>query len=617
MSETNLPKANFDTPFQRGILKLALNDDFFATQLVRYIGPKDDTGRRNEASKINVFNTPQMVIIFDCICKAMAKYKTRPSDAHIRQYISEFAPAEQDLLLKTYEDIVNEDTHDEAYFKTHLKAFIQQVKLAVGFYNIREKWLVNTLATPDVMQGVIDDFRRVEFEQEDIVTAKDTRKIMSGSSNFLKRLIPTGIAPLDQAMLGGLPRETFVAILGGTNSGKSMFCISLGASAVRAGFKVLHIALEGMRGETPGRYMANLADVPYKQLMMEQLSSEQERRVLEVEEKVDNYKVYNLLSFGMAVEDVIAKCREIYKDFKFDMLIVDYAQILTSRVKSDNAFDTQEYIHQALTGVARELDCVFITPVQATRDAIKQQNSFKQNKSNELSDAPILQSNDMSGCIGIARAAGVILTINRTNDEIRRGWYRLFVEKQRMEQKGMIFGIKASFPTCNLVSNDLYDPLQQSGDAAIEDDGLQEDKYKSAGNKMLKAIEYREQNDNENLRKRISSLELSLRVEQGNVQTLMKTASLADKSMSEEDMNKLREQILAKESIINGIKEEMRPLLKMKYPNATPDLLKQSKDSLKDFEKEGTAPRAMIDQQKEVVRHLTILLDNSRNPNLN
>jgi hypothetical protein len=211
MSDLNLPMPNFDITFQRGILKIALQNDHFATQLARYLALD------NEAAKLNIFNVIQLKIIFDCIVKSLEKYQTRPSEAQVRQYISEFAPDEQTALLQTYQDVLSEDTHDEIYFKKHLKAFIQQVKMAVGLWSIREKWKQNKLETPDVMQGVVDGIRRVEFEEEDILGFDDLDHIFTDSQAMLKNLIPTGLEPLDRDLLGGLPRETLCVVLGGTN----------------------------------------------------------------------------------------------------------------------------------------------------------------------------------------------------------------------------------------------------------------------------------------------------------------------------------------------------------------------------------------------------------------
>jgi replicative DNA helicase len=365
MSDMNFPAPKFDTSFQRAVLKLALAEDFFAAQLVRYLSSD------RERIKINIFDTKQLQILFDCIVKSMDKYKTRPSDGQLRQFISEYAPEEQVALLKTYEDILASGTNDDAYYRQHLKAFIQQIKLAIGFSKIKNTWNSNKLETPDVMQSIVDEIRRVEFEDEDILTLEDIDEITNDAKHMLDKLIPTGLAPLDKDLLGGLPRETFVVALGSTNVGKSLFCISLACNAIRTNHKVLHISLEGMRNEALMRYTANLAQVPSRGLMQGDLTPPQKKQLDRIKEYEKNLRIHNMLGFGVTIEDLAAKCREIYKDFKFDMLLVDYSQLLESKQKTEGSRQTQTYVHRALAAMSREFDCVVLSPVQATRGAQK------------------------------------------------------------------------------------------------------------------------------------------------------------------------------------------------------------------------------------------------------
>ncbi len=64
-------------------------------------------------------------------------------------------------------------------------------------------------------------------------------------------------------MSGGVRCVVLVAVLGSSNAGKSLFCSSLACSALRNGFRVLHINLEGTRDETIYKYVATLSDIPF------------------------------------------------------------------------------------------------------------------------------------------------------------------------------------------------------------------------------------------------------------------------------------------------------------------------------------------------------------------
>lgn len=598
MSEMDLPAPRFDTSFQRGVLKIALSEDYFASQLVRYLALD------KEVKKLNIFNTKQLQIIFDCISKSMAEYKTHPSDAQVRQYISEFAPEEQVELLSTYESILGEDTHDEEYFRRHLESFVQQVKMAVGFYKVREAWKSDRFETPDVMQAVIDGIRRVKFEKEDILTLNDIEQVTSDAQNMLAGLIPTGLAPLDKDLMGGLPRESFTAVLGGTNAGKSLFVISLGANAIRQGKKVLHVALEGMRNEALMRYTSNLTGVPIRGMIQNNLTPLQKEQLSRAKQYENNLKIHNMLGFGVTVEDLAAKCREIFKEYKFDMLIVDYSQILETRQKTEGARHVQAYVHRALSSMAREFNCVVVSPVQATRNAQKDQTAYK-SKKDDL-DLPILRSSDISESFEIARVAAVIITLNRTDEESKEGKLRIFLEKQRLEEKNKLYGVITKFAYCQLITDETYDPTAIVDTASIFDED-----NSPQNTSMNAAIQRREMDDRQNLRKKINDLIGQQYSINSSIMDAMKNAEADADSMSDEDRTNFQNWVEAEEAKKVKIIEEIKGSVALYYPGSTPELYKMAKESLSEVEKSGTAPISAIKEHKEKVRHLSYLFDRS------
>jgi KaiC/GvpD/RAD55 family RecA-like ATPase len=595
MSDINLPVPNFDTAFQRGILKLALKEDYFASQLVRYLGLD------NELKRITVFNTKQLQIIFDCIGKSLNTYNTRPSDAQVRQYIVEFAPEEQDAIASTYEQILSEDTHDETYFKSHLTAFVQQAKTGIGFYKIRECWKENKLATIDMMQEVIDGLRRVSFEQEDILTLANIESITSDTQASLGNVIPTGLEPLDKDLLGGLPREALVTVLGGTNVGKSLFCISVGANAVRSGFNVLHIQLEGQRNEALLRYASNLAGVPMRAMMQNTMSPMQRQQIGKVE-SYKNLQIRNMLGFGVTVEDLAAKCREIYKDYKFDMLIIDYSQLLDCRTKTEGYRHTQRYVHQALSSIARELSCVVVSPIQATREAHKDQTQYKSRKS-EDSQAPVLRSSDISEAFDIARVSAVIITLNRTDDEAREGKLRVYLEKQRMDEKNKTYGVMTDYSCCRLITKDTYDPRSiVLTEGVFEKDGDVQD-----GSKLAQVLQMKDRQAKEDLRKKIDKLTGEHFNINGQLQAAAKQFGVGE--MSDEEKTRYDAWKASTLSKRDGVLIELKGLVALYYPQATKELYETMKASLKDLEKDGTAPKENVREHKERIKHFSYLYD--------
>jgi replicative DNA helicase len=445
---------NFDLKFQAGLLKMALTDDYFCAQLLRYLG------QDNDLKEHVVFDNSQYHFIFETIVKSMEEFKMRPEEVQVRVAIQQFDEDRREPYYVALDQILNTQVTNEEFYRKHITAFVLRVKMYKGLADSKKLFKQNPNEAPDLLQKTLDSIKRIKFEKEDILSLSSVYTLVKKDTDKSAK-IPTGLKRLDEDLGGGFPRETLVTVLGGSNAGKSIFCNSLGCSALRAGFKVLHINLEGTRDEVVYRYLSNLANVEFKKIEENTLSEFERTRVEEAVAKHDaNLKIRNMLNFGVTIEDVIAYCRECFKSFQFDVIIVDYGQLLKTKQKgADKGFDRQTEAYRGLDSLSKEFSCVVVSPAQSTREGMKKQNDFgKYSRPNVTEALPVLRSADLADCIEIARVSAIIITLNRTEEEEVRGWVRVFLEKQRRGRKAITYGVKAQYAKSNLIINDYYDP---------------------------------------------------------------------------------------------------------------------------------------------------------------
>jgi replicative DNA helicase len=403
-NNSDAPVMEFDITFEAAILKLALEDDYFCAQLVRYLASDEDL------DDLIIFTTDQFHYIFKIIADAFTKYKTRPMISQIRTAILQFSPAAREPYFKALEIISDADVHNKAFYQEHIATFVQTVKVFKANKKIKKLQREKPLEVPDLMQKLLDDIRKVQFEQEDVVSLTNFYGLLD-KNDATGNKIRTGLNQLDTDLRGGFPRETLVTILGSSNAGKTIFCTSLGCTALRDGYKVFHINLEGTRDEALYRYVANLADVDFNIIEEKSWSATEKVRLDEViSHYKDKLRIQNMLNFGATIEQLISCCRETYKEFPFDMLIVDYGQLLKTRTKYDKGTDRQTEAYRGLDSLSKEFKCVVISPAQATREGIKKQNDYIANRKNLDDRLPILRSADLADCIEIARVSAVIIT---------------------------------------------------------------------------------------------------------------------------------------------------------------------------------------------------------------
>lgn len=589
--EVDIEKPVFDIQFQAGLLKLCLRDDYFCSQIVRYLASDEDL------HEYIIFDSSQLHFIFKIIGRSIKEYKTRPTEAQIRTAILEFQEDEREPYFKALELILNVDTHNEEFFRRHISAFVKQVKMAKGFKKTKSIWKEHPNDTHEFMQKVIDDIRRVHFEKEDVLRLDQIYTFVKNNNDALTK-IPTGLTRLDEDMRGGFPRETLVTVLGASNAGKSIFCTSLGCSALRNGFKVLHINLEGTRDEVLYRYAANLGNIPFQRMEENTLSDSERMKIASVVEKYQGSLIIrNMLNFGVTVEDLISYCREIHKDFQFDVLVVDYGQLLDSKEKLEK-FDRQTKVYRGLDSISKEFKCVVISPAQSTRDGMKKQNEFSNLKRKDQEKLPVLRSADLADCIEIARVSAVILTLNRTEDEEQRGWLRVFLEKQRRGKKAITYGVKAHYDKSNLIVNDYYDPnslvhkmeedeeeKEEKNSSQVTLKNLNENKDR---NKLLPLEDVMETND-PNEREYNELIIAFDSIENERVSLL--------KKLDNEKDSKLLDGYSARLNEIKSRKRELKKkateLLPRFMPTASEELYQAVKASIKDkrSHSDGTAPQ--------------------------
>jgi replicative DNA helicase len=623
--QQEIEKPLFDVVFQMGVLKLALQDDYFCTQLVKYLAED------NDLDEYTIFDTDSLQEIFKIVVDSVQNFKNRPTEGQVRQKFNEYPESERQDYNDLLDSILQQDTHNEDYYRKFLQTYIQQVKMAKGFKKTRKVFKEHPENAPEYMQVVIDAIRRVSFDKEDVVTLKDLPALINEGATLNTRKIPTGVKELDIDLVGGLPRENLTVVLAGTNVGKSLFCISLGCNALQAvdengqnkGLKVLHINLEGQRDEAAKRYAANLSQIGYGDLIRGSFDDAARRRFEEVISKYgeDRLKIRNMLGFGATIEDLHVYLKEEYKNFRFDMVVVDYGQLLDSKVKTEGYRFTMSRVFRGLDSISKEFSAVVITPAQSTRNAQENQNTtFKgRNSSGGQEDrSHILRSTDISEAFEIARVSGVILTLNRTEEEERTNRLRLYLEKQRQGAKNKLYGLITNYSQSNLITGKTYNPFEVVIDHSAVDSKIDKKGNSSATLASIKHLTDAKQNQILAAKKqdeeefdgpikfidKLSQEYYTVRDELSRINSVYEDLREQDDYDKEEADKMLNNLNLLKERL-DAILIEARGMIGQAYPDANKETYGLIKKQLDDMKKTNGNPND-IQKLEKIVRHYEI-----------
>jgi replicative DNA helicase len=619
-----IEKQDYDIVFQMGVIKLAIQDDYFCTQLVKYLNDDKDL------EEYTIFDNENLQTVFKYISESFHKFNSRPTEGQLRQTFNDKNDEnEKKDLHDTLDMVLNQDVHNDQFYRDHLRAYIQFVKSAKGLVKARRAFKEKPSETPDIMQSIIDGIRRVSFDKEDIVTLKDLPGLITEGAAINTRKIPTGIIQLDKDLVGGLPRENLTVVLAGTNVGKSLFCISLGCQALKAcdengvnlGLKVLHINLEGQRDEAIKRYAANLAKINYVNLLKGDFDEPAKKRLEDVMNLFDENRllVRNMLGFGATVEDLIAYCRELYKNFRFDMVVVDYGQLLETKMKTDGLRFTMNRVFRGLDSISKEFGCVVISPAQSTRGGQEsQQQSFKGGRPVDgLLKAPVLRSTDISEAFEIARVSGVIITLNRTEEEEKTNKLRVYLEKQRQGAKNILYGLYTNYSQSNLITGKTYNPLEVVHDADAgnnrQENSIKDltknlknfkDLPKPKNTLTAQKVEMTPENEMISFFDRLDQEFITIKESYSRLRNNYDDLR-EDDAADPAELDNLKHQLTTIQARAKDILAEAKGLIYQAYPQATKELLENMKSQLKDL-KISNGNKNSIEELERKIRHLEL-----------
>jgi len=255
--------------------------------------------------------------------------------------------------------------------------------------------------------------------------------------------IPTPWVLFNDLLQGGLGEGDFGLIFGNPGGGKSWTLIALGAHAVQLGFNVVHYTLELGEDYVGRRYDACLTGIPVNNIMS--FKDQVEKEILELPGNL----VIKEYSPGKAsistIESHIQKCIDL--DFKPDLGIIDYVDLLRSKRNNRERKDEIDDIYLSTKGLARELKLPIWSVSQVNRAGAKDD---------------IIEGDKAAGSYDKIMITDVAISLSRKKEDKVAGTGRFHIMKNRYGGDGMTFGAKIDTSTGRFEIFNDYDDNEES-----------------------------------------------------------------------------------------------------------------------------------------------------------
>jgi replicative DNA helicase len=250
--------------------------------------------------------------------------------------------------------------------------------------------------------------------------------------------IPTPWDMFNNLMQGGLGSGDFGLIFGNPGGGKSWTLIALGGVAVELGYNVVHYTLELGEDYVGRRYDAFFTGIPVNEILKHKDKVESTITSLPGKLVVKEY------SPGKAsistLEAHIQKC--IDQDFKPDLIIIDYVDLLRSKRTNRERKDEIDDIYLSTKGLARELKVPIWSVSQVNRAGAKDD---------------IIEGDKAAGSYDKIMITDVAISLSRKKEDKVKGTGRFHIMKNRYGMDGMTFGAKIDTATGRMEIFDNYD----------------------------------------------------------------------------------------------------------------------------------------------------------------
>ena len=234
--------------------------------------------------------------------------------------------------------------------------------------------------------------------------------------------ISTGWEKIDALTKKGLGSGELGVVIAPTGAGKSMVLTHLGAQAIKAGKNVVHYTLELSESITGQRYDSCISGIPLNSLF------HQKEEVLETIADLEGTLVIKEYPTKTASTNTLRAHLEKLKkrNYKIDMILVDYADLLRSTTNFKEKRNELESIYENLRAIAQEYKCPLWTASQTNRTGL---------------NAEVVTMESISEAFNKCFVSDFICSISRTIKDKSANTGRLFVAKNRNGPDGLVFPI--------------------------------------------------------------------------------------------------------------------------------------------------------------------------------
>ncbi len=236
--------------------------------------------------------------------------------------------------------------------------------------------------------------------------------------------ISTGFAQLDQFTGGGFARKELVAVQAPPGIGKTIWLVNLGFKFLIGGYNVVHYSMEMGEERLGLRYDGVSSGVNISSLQKLEGLDDVKKAYKRVKMLTKTHlKLKEFPTGAASVYDIEAHLDELelYHDFKPDVIICDYGDIMKSTRNTKSTYEEQGWIFRELRALAIKRECAVLTATQSRRDALAEDGGTKD----------IIGMDQVADSMEKNRILDILFSVQQSREEKDEGKINLWIAKNR------------------------------------------------------------------------------------------------------------------------------------------------------------------------------------------
>lgn len=424
MSEQNLKLPS--EILEPSIIVHSLNNSSFFLKIKQYL---DSSDKKNK----NYFNDEKYQIIFNFISKWYDRFAKFPKrkELHILNEKKNKDDEELRFLLDSIIDKVYDEDPGEVdieFVEKETQSFIQENR-------VYEAMMMSQIDISSGNYGAIAERMRdaitVNFDKDLGVSIRDINKGMEMMNELGdESTISTGFPSLDDALDGGWRGKEIYVFAATPGIGKTAILGNFAINSFLEGKNALVYTFETADRRLLSRYYSNLIERTKREILMDEDGTKEDLEKV-LEDTVGDVIIKEYPANAVCSNDLVAHINDLkmYKQWKPDIIIVDYLLIMTANdrsMSSENSYKFYKTVTEEVRNIGKMLDIPILTASQINRGGQDDRGGTK----------AITTSKDISESRGILDTADFFATLNQPSRDRELGKLMIYIDKNRNGDKG-------------------------------------------------------------------------------------------------------------------------------------------------------------------------------------